>query len=207
MKVMKPSMLVLLSALTYSNAVSNSKGSCALKIPGMKSTKLLLTETAEPLRVTIETGDAECLLTIVAIGGGGGDNMGAMAGGGSGYVEWTQRTVSETMEVEVTVGNGTSYNYWAPCCGCGARAGASAVIWWGGSEVLLVANPGGDPHGTEPGEDWHGGYGGDGYSGGGGKIEGAGNGGMDGGDGTGTGGGKGQGIRLEDIPVKQTVLT
>merc|ERR1719350_308931 len=117
--------------------------------------------------------------------------MGSMAGGGSGHVEWTQRKVMETMTVQATVGNGTAYNWWAPCCGCGARAGASAVIWWEGSEVFLIAQPGGD-----------------GTGGGGGRPgDCAGNGGMAGGDGTCVGGGKGSGVRLEDIPIKGFNLT
>merc|ERR1719278_1377239 len=89
--------------------------------------------------------------------------MGSMAGGGSGNVEWTQRRITETMTVQATVGNGTAYNWWAPCCGCGARAGASAVIWWEGSEVFLIAQPGGDgTGGVNDGKDH---VGGDGWRG------------------------------------------
>jgi len=208
MNGIKPFFFILLTTLFYSETKSTGHGHCAIRIPGIKSTKLLLTETTDPMSVTIDMGDmSECILTIVAIGGGGGDIKGAMAGGGSGYVEWTQRTVRETFTVEATVGNATTFNYWAPCCGCGARAGASAVIWWERNEVLLIAQPGGDAHGPQPGDDWHGAYGGDGYCGGGEKVDCAGNGGMDGSDGTCTGGGKGSGVNVRDIPVKQFSLT
>ena len=151
-------------------SVIGALGRCTVGIPGIKGPKLMLTDPGrEGLPVSIEVGQGEeCLLTIVAIGGGGGDNMGSMAGGGSGNVEWTQRRVTETITVQATVGNGTAYNWWAPCCGCGARAGASAVIWWEGSEVFLIAQPGGDgTGGVNDGKDH---VGGDGYSGGGGEY-------------------------------------
>ena len=67
-------------------------GACALKIPGVKLSKLMLNEPGN-LTVTAESNGHRCLLTVVAIGGGGGDLGGSFGGGGSGHIAWERRAI------------------------------------------------------------------------------------------------------------------
>lgn len=157
--------LLLLSSSVSARKVAeplagdDASGPCKLKIPGVKLSKLMLNEPGS-MNVTAETNGHRCLLSVVAVGGGGASRGYDKGAGGSGYVAWAQRHIKQDAVLETYVGLETSYNRhtWAE---------ASTVVFRPGSygeylEGMVYAAPGGNPFGDD---------GGDGYCGGGSESD------------------------------------
>ena len=133
----------------------------------------------------ISTGSCGTLLAV-AVGGGGATIYDA--GSGSGYVEYANIS-SPSSQLRAEVGR--------------AQQSTTLTDMSDGS-TILSANPGGDGISTD---------GGDGYSGGGadysGSLDPGGDGGSDGGDGDDSisyFGGRGSGLNLADIPLRNVVI-
>jgi len=132
----------------------SSSPNCRLIVDGENVTHAMFTKTGSWVQVKIDPPTADCDMKILAIGGGG-DAWGA--GGGSGYISYTTRTIS-TEEIRIYVGNQRQHT----------------VVTLNDDEVR-----------AEPGESGGDNNGGSGYSGGGaycGSTDGC-NGGYNGGDG------------------------
>ena len=157
-----PWLLLLSSTVSAHKAVveplagEEASGPCKLKIPGVKLSKLMLNEPGS-MNVTAETNGHRCLLTVVAVGGGGASRGYDKGAGGSGYVTWAQRHIKQDAVMETYVGLPSVYGaaqQWAE---------ASTVVFKPGSygeylAGMVYAAPGGNPFGDD---------GGDGYCGGG----------------------------------------
>merc|ERR1740123_34036 len=110
-----PWLLLLSSTVSAHKAVvealagDDASGPCKLKIPGVKLSKLMLNEPGN-MTVTAETNGHRCLLTVVAVGGGGASRGYDFGGGGSGYVAWARRHINQDTVMDTYVGQETSYN-------------------------------------------------------------------------------------------------